>query len=149
MRSILADNCFNLITPQYLVGDGWTYNPTTQTFNKCIFNDQYNYKFHDAYATMYFKLMFETVNNDIETYERERHLTSRCTNEWKLFLIGYNSHYVGDEYYQPLGTIDDVGELEAKVVEMAEQVLNIGNIQACFSKTAYINPEFSKFLKGN
>lgn len=146
MRSILADNYFNPITPQILVENGWTYNPTTQTFNKCIFNDQYNYKLNDICTTMYFKLMFETVSNDIETYERERFLTSRCTNEWKLFLMGSDSHRAGDGYCQPMGTIDDVGELEAKVVEMAEQVLNIGNIQACFSKTAYINPEFSKFL---
>ena len=149
MRSILADNCFKLITPQYLVEDGWTYNPTTQTFNKCIFNDQYNYKFRDIYDTMYFKLMFETVGNDVATYERERYLASRCTNEWKLFLMGSDSHHVGDGYCQPMGVIEDVGELEAKVVEMAERVLNIGNIQDCFSKTAYINPEFSKFLKGN
>ena len=146
MRSLLADNYFDQITPQYLVGNGWTYNPTTQTFNKCIFNDQYNYKFHDAYATMYFKLMFETVSNDIETYERERFLTSRCTNNWKLFLIGANGIGFGNGYCQPLGVIEDVGELETKVVEMANHVLNSGNIQDCFSKTAYINPEFSKFL---
>lgn len=149
MKSILADNSFNPITPQYLVGDGWTYNPTTQVFNKCIFNDQYNYKFHDAYATMYFKLMFETVSNDIETYKRERFLTSRCTNEWKLFLIGANGIGFGNGYCQPMGIIEDIGELETKVVEMADHVLNNGNIQGCFSKTAYINPEFSKFLKGN
>lgn len=146
MRSILDMSVFDSITPQYLVGEGWTYNPTTRAFNKCIFNDQYNYRFNDAYATMYFKLVFETVGNDIETYERERFLTSRCTNEWKLFLIGSNSYRTGDEYCQPMGTIDDVGELEVKVVEMANHVLNSGNIQACFSKTAYINPEFSKFL---
>jgi hypothetical protein len=149
MRSLLADNYFDQITPQYLVGNGWTYNPTTQTFNKCIFNDQYNYKFHDAYATMYFKLMFDTVSNDIETYERERFLTSRCSNEWKLFLIGANGIGFGNGYCQPMGIIEDIGELETKVVEMADQVLNNGNIQACFSKNAYINPEFSKFLKGN
>lgn len=146
MRSILDMNVFDPITPQYLVGEGWTYNPTTQTFNKCIFNDQYNYKFRDIYATMYFKLTFETVSNDIETYERERFLTSRCTNEWKLFLMGSDSHRAGDGYCQPMGVIEDIGELEAKVVEMANQVLNNGNIQNCFSKTAYINPEFSKFL---
>jgi hypothetical protein len=93
--------------------------------------------------------MFETVGNDIKTYEKERFLTSRCTNEWKLFLMGANGIGFGNGYCQPMGTVDDIGELEAKVVEMAEQVLNIGNIQACFSKTAYINPEFSKFLKGS
>lgn len=149
MGTILSTKFLDSITPQYLVENGWTYNPTTRVFNKCIFNDQYNYKFRDTYATMYFKLMFETVSNDIETYERERFLTSRCTNNWKLFLIGSNSYRTGDEYCQSLGTIDDVGELEANVVEMANQVLNNGNIQACFSKTAYINPEFSKLLKGN
>lgn len=146
MRSILADNDFDQITPQYLVENGWTYNPTTREFNKCIFNDQYNHKFYDAYATMYFKLLFETVGNDIETYERERFLTSRCTNKWHLFLIGANGIGFSNGYCQPMGTIEDVGELEVKVVDMADHVLNNGNIQDCFSKTAYINPEFSKFL---
>ena len=90
--------------------------------------------------------MFETVGNDVETYERERFIASRCTNEWQLFLIGANGIGFGNGYCQPMGAIEDAGELEAKVVEMANHVLNNGNIQDCFSKYAYINPEFSKFL---
>ena len=39
MRSILSTEFLDPITPQYLVENGWTYNPTTREFNKCIFND--------------------------------------------------------------------------------------------------------------